>query len=222
VSFERVQAEGLSNRNAYRLMTDLVAPRPIAWLSTVSAAGQRNLAPYSYFQAVCSSPATVVVSLGRRSDGSPKDSLRNILDTRRFTVCHVSEPLSEAMNASSAAYEPGVDESEALGVEMSDAEGLFAPVVSQSLAAFSCVLQHAIPLGEGAGRSAGNAPSTTLVIARVESFYLKPGLLSRNEQGNFLPIDAGALQAVGRLGGLGYTTTQERFELDRPARPKSE
>lgn len=211
----------MSTRDAYRLMTDLVAPRPIAWLSTIGVDGRPNLAPYSYFQAVCSAPPTVVIALGRRADGTPKDSLRNILETRRFTVCHVSEEVTESMNASSAAYEPGVDEGAALDLEMSTEEGLFAPRVSACLAALGCVLQQAIPLGEGVGRGAPNSPSTTLVIARVERFYLKPGLVKRNHKGHLLPLDPGALKAVGRLGGLSYTTTQGHFDLPRPAKPST-
>lgn len=222
MDFERLSAEGLSTGNAYRVMTDIIAPRPIAWVSTRSATGRGNLAPYSYFQAVCSNPPTVIIGMGRRSEGGPKDSLRNILETQRFTICHVTEAEAEAMNATSAAYAEGVDEAAALGVEMVEEEGLFAPRTAGCKAAMACVLQHAIPLGPGAGRGAGNEHSSTLVIARIEAFYLRPGLLEYDPRGRIQSMDPAGLEAVGRLGGVGYTTTRERFELSRPPKPQSD
>ena len=191
-----IPAASLSAAEAYRLMTDLVAPRPIAWVSTVDGEGRRNLAPFSYYQAVCSRPPM------------------NVLATRELVVCHVHRAQAEAMNATSAAYARGVSEWEAVGIEAAPSRVVAPPRVASSHAALECVLRHALPLGDGP-----QGPSSTLVLAEVVHFYVRPGLVVRDPGGRARPIDPAALDAVGRLGGIAYTTTQLRFELPRPALP---
>ena len=219
---EELDAETLSSRDVYRLMTDIVAPRPIAWVSTVDEGGRANLAPFSYFQAVCSAPATVVVAIASRPDGRPKDTLANVLASREFTVNHVSEAVAEAMNATSGAYEPGVSEWEHAG-DAGDPLGrlpsavVAPPRVAGAQAAMECRMTHAIPLGT----ARNGAPSTTLVIARVLRFWVASGLLRRDERGHLQPMDPEALAAVGRLGGMSYARTQDVFELPRPAVTKT-
>lgn len=205
----------LSARDAYRLMTDLVAPRPIAWVSSVDAKGRPNLAPFSYYQGVCSSPPTLVLGLGSRPDGRPKDTLANLLETGELTINHVSESLAEAMNASSAAYEPETSEWEACGVEAVPAQVVAAPRVAQARGGFECRLTHAIPLGQ----TKHGGPSSTLVVLEVVHAWLAEGLLQRDERGHMRPIPPAELSAVGRLGGIAYTTTQGAFELERPGKP---
>lgn len=215
---ELLDPAGLSTTDVYRLMTDLVAPRPIAWVSTQDAAGRRNLAPFSYFQAVCSKPPMVMIACAWRPDGTPKDTLRNILETGEFVVNHVARPLAEAMNATSADYPREIDEwaapeTAAVASLTPVASSRVAPPrIGQVAAALECRLSHAIPLGEGvAGR-----PSSSVVVGRVVAFQLAPGLLRRDARGRLQPIDPAALDAVGRLGGIAYTDTHGRFELARP------
>ena len=97
-------------------MTDLVAPRPIAWVSSEDGQGRRNLAPFSYFQAVCSHPPMLVLAIAWHPDGRMKDTLANILERREFVVSHVGEPALAAMNATSALFPPDVSEWDAVGV----------------------------------------------------------------------------------------------------------
>ncbi|MCA9717115.1 MAG: flavin reductase family protein [Myxococcales bacterium] len=215
MSTQELPADSLRASDAYRLMISLVAPRPIAWVSTLDRAGRGNIAPYSYFQAVCSSPPTIVLGIGSRPDGTAKDTLANILDRREFVVNHVSEPFAEVMNASSAPYEPGVSEWEALGIEPEASTAVAPPRVRGARASLECRLQQAIPLGQGPN----GAPSSTLVIARVVHFHLAEGLLERDERGRLKAIDPARLAAVGRLGGIAYTTTAGRFDLPRPPAP---
>jgi flavin reductase (DIM6/NTAB) family NADH-FMN oxidoreductase RutF len=209
-------AETLSARDSYRLMTDIIAPRPIAWASTLGPDGVVNLAPFSYFQAVCSAPPTVVLSVGTRG-GVPKDTLANVLRTREITISHVTHSDAEAMNATAADYAPDRGEAAALEIPLTPSDRVGPPRVATARAALECELQHALPLGHNA-RSGG--PSTTLLIARVLRFHVAQGLALRNEDGRLLPIDPGALDAVGRLGGVGYTSVRERFELERPPKPE--
>lgn len=215
---ELIDPAGLSTGDTYRLMTDLVAPRPIAWVSTQDTKGNRNLAPFSYFQAVCSKPPMVMIVCSWRPDGTPKDTLRNILDTGEFVVNHVARPLVDAMNATSAEHPREIDEWSELertavaSLTPVPSRHVAPPRIGQVAAALECRLSHAIPLG--AGISAG--PSTTVVFGQVLAFHLAPGLLRRDARGRLLAIDPAALDAVGRLGGIAYTDTRGRFELARP------
>ncbi|WP_181233102.1 flavin reductase family protein [Enhygromyxa salina] len=196
-------------------MTDLVAPRPIAWVSTVDGEGRRNLAPFSYFQAVCSSPPTIVLGISWQA-GRPKHTLANILETGELTISHVSEPLVQAMNASSADFPPEISEWDACGVEAAPAVAVGPARVAAARAGFECRLTHAVPLGT----TRQGTPSSTLVIAEVVHVWLATHLAQRDERGHLLPIDPASLAGVGRLGGTGYTTTAGQFELARPVAPK--
>lgn len=212
----QIDADGLRAGDAYRLMTDIIAPRPIAWVSTVDPDGRRNLAPFSYFQGVCSNPPTVVLGLGWNSDGTPKDTLANILATREFTVNHVDRAHAEAMNITSASVDGDVDEwTLDLGrtLQAADSKVVSPPRIATATAALECRLTQAIPLGHGPT----GMPSSTLVVGEVVCFVVRRALMHRNEQGRLQPMDPAQLDAVGRMGGIAYTTTNDRFELTRPA-----
>ena len=208
-------AEGLSARDAYRLMTDLVAPRPIAWVSTLDEDGGGNLAPFSYYQAMCSSPPTVVLGLGWNGDGTPKDTLRNALARRELTISHVARPLAEVMNATSAAYGPQVSEWEALDVASVPSRVVAPPRVAGALASLECRVVRAVPLGQGQGTS----PSSTAVFAEVVHFHVRHDLIERDERGRLRAMDPARLASVGRLGGIAYTGPDGVFEIPRPPRP---
>jgi len=218
---ETIDAGTLSVREIYQLMTDLVAPRPIAWVSTQDETGRRNLAPFSYFQAVCSHPPMIVIACSWHPDGRPKDTLRNILATGELVVNHTCRTLAAAMNATSGDYPPEIDEWQEvarIGVATLTpvaSSRVSPPRIGQAAAALECRLVHAIPLGEGRpGR-----PSSTLVVAEVVAFQLAPGLVRRDARGRMVAIDPARLDAVGRLGGIAYTDTSGRFDLARPNLP---
>lgn len=209
---DEIPAASLSTSETYRLMTDLVAPRPIAWVSTLDRDDRRNLAPFSYYQAVCSRPPMIVLAISWHPDGQMKDTLANILERREFVVNHVGEPLLQAMNATSAAYAHEVSEWDAVGVEAEPSLRVAPPRVARSLASLECALKQAIPLGEGQG----GGPSSTLVVAEVLHFRVAAGLCERDGRGRLRAIDPARLAAVGRLGGIAYTFTQSRVEVPRP------
>ena len=213
---EAIDTDSLAPRDAYRLMTDIIAPRPIAWVSTLDADGRGNLAPFSYFQGVCSRPPTVILGVGWHSDGRPKDTLRNILDRREFTICHVAEAVAESMNETAADYPPNVSEWEiaAAGAPLptAPARRVAPPRVADAAASLECKLVHAIPIGHG---KTGN-PSSTLVVGEVLCFTVAAGVLQRDDRGHLLATDPARLAAVGRLGGIAYTRTRQTFELVRP------
>ncbi|MCX4245669.1 flavin reductase family protein [Paraliomyxa miuraensis] len=215
-SMDRLDAAALSAGDVYRLMTDLVTPRPIAWVSTLAEDGRPNLAPFSYFQAVCSRPPMVMLSIATRPDGHPKDTLANILATRELTINHVSEPLSQAMNATSAELPAEVDEWELAGepgarLPSRPAAMVRPPRVASARAAMECRMTHALPLGHGP-----KGPSSTLVLAEVLVFWVAPGLIRRDERGRLSPMDPADLGAIGRLGGMSYARTRDTFVMPRP------
>ncbi len=203
-------------------MTDLVAPRPIAWVSSEDDQGRRNLAPFSYFQAVCSHPPMIVLSISWHPDGRMKDTLANILSRREFVVSHVSEPWLEAMNLTSAMLPAGESEWELAGVAAEPATVVSPPRVAGALAHLECRLTHAIPLGTLGGTLGVNTPerpSATLVVAEVVHFAVASELLVRDARGRLTAIDPARLAAVGRLGGMAYTRTTDRVTLARPDTP---
>ena len=217
-TYVQLRAEDVPSRDAYRLMTDIVAPRPIAWVSTLDAEGKGNLAPFSYYQAVCSNPPTVVLGFGWRSDGRPKDTLANILARGELTINHVDEAHAKAMNVTSADVDSDVNEWSFAATEdgplvPAPSFRVTPPRIASAHAAFECKLVHAIPLGRGRN----GAPSSTLVIAEVVGFVVRGDLLERDDKGRLRPMDPGQLASVGRLGGIAYTTIRDRFELARPS-----
>lgn len=198
-----VLPEDLSSRERYQLLTTLVVPRPIGWISTHSKAGIPNLAPYSFFAALSSNPPLVAVSIGSRR-GIPKDTLENIRQVGSFCVNVVSTELLEVMNASSADVPPETDEFQLAGVTAVAGQVVDAPWVAEAPAVLECVLFKEVELGE--------APNT-LVIGEVKAVRLAPDL-------HLLPgswsVDPTSLQPVGRLGGEEYALLGEVRRLARP------
>jgi flavin reductase (DIM6/NTAB) family NADH-FMN oxidoreductase RutF len=205
----RLDPRALSGVARYRLLTSLVVPRPIGWISTRSPDGTANLAPFSYFGALSSSPMQVGVSIGHRraSDGGPrrpKDTLANVRSRAAFCVNVVGEPLLEAMNASSAEVGPEVDEFALAGLEAAGSEVVDAPFVVGAPAVLECRVVQEVALG---------AAPNTLVIGEVVGVRLDPSL-DTGEDG--WSVEPEALRPVGRLDGARYALLREVRSLPRP------
>ncbi len=126
-----VDPSSLVERDAYRLMISAFVPRPIAFVSTRSRAGVDNCAPFSYSMGVSSSPMILAISVGER-DGRPKDTGRNILDTREFVVNVVTEEIAWRMNQASGDYADGVSEFDEAGLTRGPSERVRAPRIAES------------------------------------------------------------------------------------------
>lgn len=193
----------LSGRERYQLLTSLVVPRPIGWISTWTSEGVGNLAPFSYFAALAATPMLVGVSVGHRPQG-PKDTLVNVRARRAFCVNVVSDALLEAMNATSADVPPGVDEFDLAGVTRASSSVVDAPYVGEAPAVLECRVTQEVELP--------GAPNT-LVIAEVvgvrvaDPLPLVEGTLS---------VDPEALRPVGRLWGAAYAMPGEIRVIPRP------
>jgi flavin reductase (DIM6/NTAB) family NADH-FMN oxidoreductase RutF len=197
------ETAALSGRERYQLLTSLVVPRPIAWVSTRSAAGARNLAPFSYFAALSATPMLVGVSIGSRADG-PKDTLRNIRETGGFCINVTTERHLEAMNASAGEWGPEVDEFDRAGLKALDADSVDAPYVAGCPAVLECRLRQEVPL---------DGSRNTLVIGEVLRVRLDDGIPLAP---GTLMAEADALRPVGRLSGDRYALMGEMPKLRRP------
>lgn len=193
----------LSPRQRYRLLTSVVVPRPIGWLSTRSATGAENLAPFSYFAALASDPMTVGVSIGHRGD-EPKDSLVNIRETGVFCTNMVTARHLEAMNRTSGDYPAGVSEFEAVGIPRAEAVEVAAPYVADCPVVMECRRFKEVDLG--------GAPNA-LIIGHVVAVHLSAEV--RTLEGNDF-YDVSSLQPVGRLWAGYYALVDEIFRTDRP------
>ena len=129
----------------YQLMAQSIIPRPIAWIVTESK-GVVNLAPFSYFMGLSSDPATMIVSIGYKSDGSQKDTLRNLRENNRCTICMVDEPLLEKMHFSSKELADDVSEVEQFNIALTQPFEDFPPMVEGTPTAFFCELYQEIDL----------------------------------------------------------------------------
>ena len=194
-------------RDFYRLLTSLVIPRPIAWVSTIGADGTPNLAPFSFFNAVAGNPPTLMVSIGQRQ-GRPKDTLRNVQETGEFAVHIVSEDLAQQMNLSAGEYPYEVDEFHLAGLEYAACVDIRPPRIAAARAAFECRLTQTILVQDS---------TYTMILGQVLRCHVGRELLRPNGQ-----ADANLLRPLARLGGTEYTTLAPAFTMERPRVPPPE
>ncbi|HET8711942.1 MAG TPA: flavin reductase family protein [Spongiibacteraceae bacterium] len=184
--------------DSYKLLTNLVVPRPIAWVTTQNAEGVINLAPFSFFNAVASDPLYVAVSVGSRDDGAPKDTAANILANGEFVVNLVTEELFDAMNISAADFPPELSEMQAAGLHAAASVKIATPRIAEAQASLECKLFNTIALG-----------SNSLFIGEVVMFNVADHLVGPKLRINgFAPI--------GRMGSPSvYCRTADRFDVPR-------
>jgi flavin reductase (DIM6/NTAB) family NADH-FMN oxidoreductase RutF len=178
----------LPAEQAYRLLTGIVVPRPVAWVTTLSAAGTVNLAPFSAFTFVSPKPPMLAISVGRKA-GVYKDTARNILATEEFVVHIADQPLLEPLHQSSIEHPPEVSEVEALGLATHPSVHVKPPRLSAAPIAMECKLRHCIEFGETRSR---------LLVGEIVLFHFRDGLLNNGK------IETKDLNPVCRLGGPRY------------------
>ena len=184
--------------NPYRLLTSLVVPRPIAWVSTVDADGHGNLAPHSFFTVASGRPPVVLFSsLGR------KDTVRNVEETREFVVSFSSESMLQKINASSAPFEHGDDEALELGIATEPSETVAPHRVAESPASIECRLHSVVEVGHA-----------FVVFGQVSAITVRSDVLVDG-----LPAIE-KLRPVSRLGGEEWGRPVEAFKLKRPRSPE--
>jgi flavin reductase (DIM6/NTAB) family NADH-FMN oxidoreductase RutF len=208
----------LPHRELYNILISAVVPRPIAWVSSLSASGQPNLAPFSFFNAVCAKPPLLAFAPGMRLPkksaaasggpaatpaGEPKDTLRNIRETKEFVINVVTYELAQAMNLTSGDYDQSINEFEVAKIASAPSKIVRPRRVAESPVSFECKLHQILdfnPSPEGGSLVIGE-----IVSVHIYERHLKEGRIDRN-----------SLDLIGRMGGMQYTRTTERFEMVRP------
>jgi flavin reductase (DIM6/NTAB) family NADH-FMN oxidoreductase RutF len=205
-----VSPSEISHNELYGILLNSVAPRPIAWVSTISPSGQHNLAPFSFFNVVCVDPPLLAFAPGLRRPKQPeagrgeaKDTLRNIRETREFVVNIVTYELREAMNLTSGEYDASVDEFELAKLTPEPSKLVRPPRVAESPVSFECKLHQILDFSP--------APTSgSLVIGEIVSIHMNDRHITDGK------LDRNSLDLIGRMGGLQYTRTMQRFEMVRP------
>jgi flavin reductase (DIM6/NTAB) family NADH-FMN oxidoreductase RutF len=199
--------ELLETRDVHRLLSSSIAPRPIAFASTIDAKGNVNLSPFSFFNVFSSNPPILIFSPARRvRDNTTKHTLQNATETKEVVINIVDFSIVEQMSESSKEYDKGVNEFIEAGLTEVPSLKVKPPRVLESPVSFECMVENIVSLGEHGG--AGQ-----LVIAKVVHIHVKSELLDENGQ-----IDSEKLDLVARLGGDWYTrvTQESMFKLAKP------
>ena len=200
----------LSPADFYQYLIGAVAPRPIAFASTVSAVGQVNLSPYSFFTIVSQNPPMLAFSpTSRARDNSEKDTLRNVREVPEVVINICDYALVEQLSLASAEYPSGVNEFTKAGLTEAKSDRVRPPRVAECPAAYECVVEQIIALGDGPGH--GN-----LVLCRVVQAHFREDILLEGKPG----IDPLKFEAVSRLGGDWYSRLRPEslFTVGRPNR----
>ena len=169
----------------YKLMAQTIIPRPIAWVVTEDD-GVINAAPFSYFIGLSSSPATVLISVGHKSDGSPKDTLANIRKNKKCTICMVDENSLESMHFSSKELEKDVSEIVAFDIKTETLFDEFPPMIKDVPCAYFCDFNQEIDLGGGL---------TIPLVLNVKQIYVKDECITDKEK---ISIEFSPIARIGK------------------------
>lgn len=193
----------ISSSDTYKLLTGIVIPRPIGWISTINESGIYNLAPFSFFNAVGEDPPHVMFSTVRTGDKN-KDTLNNVLTTKQFVVNMVTEDLVEKMNTSSQAIPANESEFDLAGLTPIPSVKIKAPRVKECLVTIECEMVHHYFLEDHKNGGA------CIIIGRVVLFHVEDSVLldgSKINMENYKP--------VARLAGSNYSKIGEIFSIKR-------
>ena len=193
----------------HKLMIGSIVPRPIALVSTTSKDGNNNVAPFSYFNGVCSNPPTIMFAPARRGwDGHEKDTLINIRNNQEFVINIVSESFAEKMVKCSTDFNPDIDEFQVSGLTPESSSKVSPPKVKESKINLECKLDQIVEIGDG------TAGSGFVVLGTIVLFHIDDDIY---EDGHIL-LDK--LEPLGRLAGNWYTRPTDNLKITRQIKPK--
>lgn len=196
----------LSPDKVYFTMIQTLVPRPVAWVISENPDESLNLAPFSYFNAVCSDPPLVMLSIGLKPDGGPKDTRLNIETAQDFVV-HIAHKEMAALVTQTAATLPrGDSELELNGLETCEFPGSRLPRLKGCRIAYACKLHEL--------QEIGNAPQA-LIFGEVTQVYIDDSVIQQDEKGR-VKVLADKIDPIGRLGGGEYCTFGEIINIARP------
>ena len=193
----------------HKLMIGSIVPRPIALVSTTSKDGNNNVAPFSYFNGVCSNPPTIMFAPARRGwDGHEKDTLINIRNNQEFVINIVSESFAEKMVKCSTDFDPNIDEFQISGLTPESSSKVSPPKVKESKINLECKLNQIVEIGDG------TAGSGFVVLGTIVLFHIDDDIY---EDGHIL-LDK--LEPLGRLAGNWYTRPTDNLKITRQVKAK--
>jgi flavin reductase (DIM6/NTAB) family NADH-FMN oxidoreductase RutF len=198
-----IDLEQLTTRERYAWMTATLLPRPIAFVSSLSADGVVNLAPFSYFNGVSSSPPVLSVAVGPKRGGVQKDTIRNVEATGELVVNIVPRRIAEAMVKTSGDYGPEVSEFDVSGLTRVASRLVRPPRVGECPIAFECRCIQVVKVGPP-------ELTTSLILAEVVLLHVDDATLADGR------VDPRKVDPVARLGGTQYATLGEVWEIERP------
>lgn len=208
-----IDIQALPIKERYKLMTGLIVPRPIAWVSTINTEGLPNLAPYSFFSGITTNPPSLLFVPGVRAINSGlKDTLVNVQETGEFVVNIVNETLLEQMNITATELPPEINEFEEAGLTPAPSLKVKAPRVKESPVNFECKVMQIVPIGDG------DVGSAWIVIGEILHIHVHEGIINNKNH-----VDTKKLSPVARLAGPNYATLSEMIEVIRqPSKIKKE
>ena len=199
----RFEMAALSGAERYKLMAGCIVPRPIAWVSSLSADGVGNVAPYSFFNMMGASPPLLVLGTMRQADGRLKDTAANIVETREFVVHLVGEQMLAAMNTTCIDAPPDVDEAALAGLAMRASQMVVPPTIADAPVAYECRLFDFLDA----------PPETVILIGEVIAMEIADAFIDAER----LRPDPYAMQLIGRVTGPGsYTRINADLNAERP------
>ena len=195
------EMEKTSHRQIYNLLIGLVAPRPIAWVTSMDTDGNLNAAPFSAYNYLCTDPPIVGMGVTNRPgrDALPKDTARNIRSTGEFVINVVTEDLLEKMNICATDFPAGVNELEMAGLTTAPSSVVKVPRIADAHAALECREFTSMEIGR-----------SRIILGRVVAMYVEDQFVVPEQNGAGPYIKADELHAVGRMNGLGtYARTRD-------------
>lgn len=193
---------GKDNNIAYKVLTALVTPRPIAWISTLNEDGSVNLAPFSFFNVFGSAPPLVIFGVGNKAPGVPKDTVRNIEREKEFVVNLVDEHVAEAMNLSAMELPYGESELHRNGCTTVPSLEIRTPRIAESPVALECTL-HEIQKIKG----------NRIILGLGGKMIVRDGILDPVTK----YLNPEAFPVIGRMQGPdGYVRCRDRFDMAWP------
>ncbi|MFN4906085.1 MAG: flavin reductase family protein [Planctomycetota bacterium] len=190
---------------AYQWIVSLVAPRPIAWVTTLSSSGVVNLAPFSFFNVFGANPPVVVFSPTLKRDSGKKDTLINIENHGEFVIHASTQRDIDAINASSASLSPELSEVEYVGKKTVPSTLVKVPRLADAPFALECKLRQIVPVGTG-------PISANLIIGDIVMMHIDPAILGKDGK-----VDPMLLRSVARLGGEHWCRSTDLFQMERPS-----
>jgi len=206
MAYQSIDPQALKTAELHTLLLGAIAPRPIAFASTIDKSGKVNLSPFSFFNVFGSNPPILIFSPARRGrDNTTKHSYENVKEVAEVVINIANYPMVEQMSLASTEYDKGVNEFVKAGFTEISSEKVKPPRVAEAPVAFECKVQQIIETGQQGG--AGN-----LIICEVVQVHINEAILDPNGK-----IDPVKLDPIGRLGGNWYSRSKQAlFEVEKP------